>query len=110
MPIKQWLYHDAVECLPRNATEELTDVSCQPVCSDLTTSLAHRYCFCSTYQWPTVAWGRRMQAVGPHVGSGVEIIGLCCFLAGRHNRRLNQALFVLTLIQVSWLSVFCAVH
>jgi len=34
MPIQQWLYFDAIECLPANASEELTEAACQPVCVD----------------------------------------------------------------------------
>jgi len=33
MPIWQWMYFDAIECLPENAMEELTEAACQPVCS-----------------------------------------------------------------------------
>ena len=30
-PIKQWLYYDALECLPEDETD-LTEESCKPVC------------------------------------------------------------------------------
>jgi len=32
MPIQQWLYFDAVECLPANSLEVLSEADCQPVC------------------------------------------------------------------------------
>ena len=44
---------------------------------------------------------------GPHVGSGVEIIDLICFLAGCSKGQLNQALSVLYLRFL--LSVYCVV-
>ena len=31
MPIQQWLYFDAIECLPSDALEVLTEAACQPV-------------------------------------------------------------------------------
>jgi len=31
MPIQQWLYFDAVECLPVNSLEVLSEADCQPV-------------------------------------------------------------------------------
>jgi len=31
MPIQQWLYFDAIECLPANSLEVLTEADCQPV-------------------------------------------------------------------------------
>ena len=33
MPIQQWLYFDAIECLPDNSLEVLTEDECQPVCN-----------------------------------------------------------------------------
>jgi len=33
MPIQQWLYFDAVECLPANSLDQLTEDKCKPVCT-----------------------------------------------------------------------------
>lgn len=30
MPLSQWLYYDALECLPENADEVLTEELCKP--------------------------------------------------------------------------------
>jgi len=42
MPIQQWLYFDAVDCLPDNSLEDLSEAKCQPVSSALITSFANR--------------------------------------------------------------------
>ena len=31
MPIKQWLYFDAIECLPADAATKLTEAGCKPL-------------------------------------------------------------------------------
>ena len=31
MPIKQWLYFDAIECLPAEAATKLTEAGCKPL-------------------------------------------------------------------------------
>lgn len=41
MPIMQWLYFDALECLPEDK-EALTEDKCLPVCEGATSGRYHR--------------------------------------------------------------------